>query len=87
MPRQILEINEDWQLVSNRPALFEIVQEPQIEGNALLINNVASSIGAERIPRNNKNLQLYQPEARKTYMKSDKAVTDTIKPYKVLVDD
>lgn len=87
MSRRVVDINENWQVVSVRPAFFEIIREPRTEGDALLVNNQPSLTGAERIPRNNKNLTMLQPELRETYMKSDKAVTDPSKSYQIIVDD
>lgn len=87
MSRRVIDIDENWQIVSVRPAFFEIIREPQTEGDALLVNNQPSITGAERISRGNKGLTMLQPELRTTYMKSDKPVTKPEHFYQIIVDD
>jgi hypothetical protein len=70
MARRELSVTTAWQVASNRAALFEIIQEPQIANAQILFNDAESDTAAERIGPGNKGLQILQPLDVTTYVKA-----------------
>ena len=97
MGRREFKVTEEWQLISNRPAVFTVKQiSGQNNRDHLLFNDSndpAKADNSERISASNENkgLQLGQGEMKNTYVKSSLKPNDpktgATGQFIVIVDD
>lgn len=89
MARRLLNVTEEWQVASVRPAIFTIVQvSGAANQDAILFNDVEDGATAEQYNTESKNLQILQPEQKPTYVRSEKKPNvEGRKEFIIVVDD